>query len=316
VKKKQEPTKSKRSPHGDPSPEPSSDEAKSNEEWEVQIPEAPVAGEFESEGLPDIDEGTKVVLLAVNPYLVHVYWGIAAHDRELLERVFSRPGPRAQPVLRFYDVTRVDLDPTNVLGWFDVEIDLRAGNWYVHLENPAKSYFIDLGLRTEGGAFQCLARSNVAETPRAWPSDEVEENYLLVEDEYPRAGMIDLPGESAQVVETLLEVPSGDERDGGEAMGPERRGASRSAPTYGEAQGGEERGAEPKGLRFFHTAAPRESERKLADLLRRLRRRSGFAPKAAGRGEPRVPAKARADLTEVSERGFRTGVSSGSRQSS
>jgi hypothetical protein len=271
---------------------------KSAQQWEAETPEAPAALECESEELPDIDEETKVVLLPVHPYLVHVYWGIGANDLEEIERISRRPGERAQPVLRFYDITHADFDGTSAPSWFDVEIDLRAGKWYVHLQSPAKSYCIDLGLRTEGSGFHGLARSNVAETPRAAPSDEVEESYLLVEEGYHRVETVVPPVKAAEMAETLPEPPSAGEQHHKEEKGPDGRGASRSALTDDEA------------------AAPGEMERKLAELYqRRLWERSGFAPKAGGTGDPQPPGKGRADLTELSERNFRAGLSSGRKSS-
>jgi hypothetical protein len=293
VKKRQAPTKSKRSPHGAHPPQASPDEVKSAQEWEAETPEAPAVLECESEELPDIDEETKVVLLPVNPYLVHVYWGIGANDLEEIERVSRRPGEGAQLVLRFYDITHANFDGTSAPSWFDVEIDLRAGKWYVHLQSPAKSYCIDLGLRTEGSGFHRLARSNVAETPRAGPSDKVEESYLLVEEGYHRVETVVPPVKPTEVVETLPEPPSA-----------------------GEQHHGEEKGQGPKELRIFRTDAPGEIERKLAELYQRpLWERSGFAPKAEGTGDPQPSGKQRADLTELSERNFRAGLSWGRKSS-
>jgi hypothetical protein len=41
-------------------------------------------------------------------------------------------------------------------------------------------------LRTDDGQFRPLARSNIAQTPRAWPSGRAEETYMLVEGDYHR----------------------------------------------------------------------------------------------------------------------------------
>jgi hypothetical protein len=293
VKKRQKPAKSKRSRHrARPSP-PSPEEVKPAAEWEAETPQAPAALECESEELPGSNEETKVVLLPVNPFLVHVYWEIAANDMEEFGRVFRRPGPRVQPVLRFYDITHANFDDTSAPGWFEVEIDLRSGNWYVHLQSPGKSYCVDLGLRTEGGGFRRLARSNAAETPRAWPSDKVEENYLLVEEDYPRVEAVAPTGEAAAVVKTLTEPPYA-----------------------GKPQRGEEKARERKELRFFHPIALGELERILAEVYGRQRWGwSGLASKTEGTGDPQPLAKERADLTELSERSFRAGISSGRKSS-
>jgi hypothetical protein len=333
VKKRRDPTRSKGSPYGAPPPQHSPDEVKSAEEREAEVAGAPAALERESEELPDIDEETKVVLLPVNPYLVHVYWGIAANDLKEIERVSTRAGRRAQPVLRFYDITHINFDGTNAHSWFDVEIDLRAGNWYIHLQSPGKSYCIDLGLRAEGGGFHRLARSNVAETPRAWPSDKVEESFLLVEGDYRRVETVVPPVESIDLVETSRKPPWISELYRAEEIWPKHKklrifpraetavppvrppDAAEAPPEIPEARKryrGEDKGLEPNELRFFRTAAPGESERIVWELYKRRRReRLGFAPKAGGAGDPPPSRKERADLTELTERSFRAGLSSG-----
>jgi len=337
VKKRQKPRKPKRSPQRAAAPQASPHKESTAEEWEAETPGETAALEREWEELPDSDEETKVVLLPVNPYLVHVYWGIAPRDADVLERVFGRPGPGAQPVLRFYDISQAILDATNAPSQFDVEIDLQAGNWYVHLENPAKSYCIDLGLRTAGGGFHRLAQSNVAETARAWPSDKVDESYLLVTGDYSQVEKVAAAverGEARKAPAEALEVgaPARTEEN---KTGPTEGGISRpvaaavsagevapvvKAPTgtvyAGPPQGGEGRGPEAKEFRRFRKVAPGEIERKVAELFRPQGWESpGLTAEASGVGEPRPSGKERADLTVLSEEGFRTGISSGGKSS-
>jgi hypothetical protein len=162
------------------------------------------------------------------------------------------------------------------------------------LQSPGQSYCVDLGLRTEGGGFRRLARSNVAETPRAWPSDKVEESFLLVEGDYPGVASVAPLGAAAEVGKTPPEPPSAGAPHPGEEKGPGGRGASRSAPPDAD------------------TAPRGERERILAEFYQRLGwERSGVAPKAAGTGNPQPPEEARVDFTELSERSFRAGISSG-----
>jgi len=332
VKKRQKRRRSKRSPQPTPAPQASPDEERTAEEWEAEAPGETAALEREWEELPDNAEETKVVLLPVNPYLVHVYWGIAARDLKELGRIFKQPGPPAQPVLRFYETTQVDFDAAIAPSWFDVEIDLRAGNWYVHLESPGKSYCIDLGLRTAGGGFRRLARSNVTETPRARPWGKVDERYLLVEGDYSRVEPVVAPVEGADAVETPHAAPKD-----GEAPDAEENRARAAEPVIprpveatgspaevtqvgktpverlysGEQQDGEAKEPEAKELRIFHTVAPGEIERKLAELYRRQGQEwPGVTTKASSPGEPQSRQE-RADLTGLSESSFCAGISSG-----
>jgi hypothetical protein len=127
--------------------------------------------------LPRAYGRTTIVLMAVNPYLVHAYWEVVPKD---LEEAKGLRDPLAQPALRFYDVTGISFDGSNAHGCFDVDVQLAAENWYVHLWSPAKSYVVDLGLRTADGGFLALARSNIAHTPPASPSMKVDVRHLPV----------------------------------------------------------------------------------------------------------------------------------------
>jgi hypothetical protein len=165
----------------------------------------------------------------------------------------------------------------------------------------------------------------------------VEESYLLVKGDYPRAEALVPPDESTDVLMTPRETPEDGERHGSK----ENRARPTAPVTFhrveaaasreevievfkappetlytGDQQGGEENGREAKGLRIFRTAAPGEIGRRLAELYRQQGREwSGLATKASSAGEARPSGRARADLTEVSEKSFRAGISSGQKSS-
>ena len=108
--------------------------------------------------LPEWSGRPRVTLMAVNPYLIYVYWDF---------NLASLPSDTAAAALRFYDAA----------SYFDVDVDLRTGNWYVPLWNPAKTYYADLGAITASGEFVPLIRSNTIRTSRAWPAAEVQEGF-------------------------------------------------------------------------------------------------------------------------------------------
>jgi hypothetical protein len=287
VKKRKSPGRSKRPARVSRAPQTSPKKTESARRREVKPAKVPALPQREPEELPDFYEETKVVLLPVNPYLVHVYWGVGPHDLAEIGRFFTRLGRRVQPVLRFFDITYIDFDGANAHSWFDIEIDLRAKNWYVHLASPARSYCLDLGLRVEGGEFHRLARSSAVEIPRTGPSDQVAERFLLVEEDFRRAA-----------------VPPAEP---GDVLGNPPQPSRVSEPRHGI-----KNRQQPKELRIFRTAPPGENERKLEELYqRRVWERSGLAPQAPPRANPQASGKESADLTELSERNFRTGISSG-----
>jgi hypothetical protein len=136
--------------------------------------------------LPAWYDETRVILLPVDPYLIHAYWDVASSDLEKAKRRLGRKYRHAQAILRFYDITNVIFDGTNAGNSFDVDIELQAKSRYVPLWSPEKSYCVDLALKGPEGRFYVIARSNVAETPPAWPSHRVEERYLHIAEGYRR----------------------------------------------------------------------------------------------------------------------------------
>jgi len=124
--------------------------------------------------LPEWPGPPKLTLLAVDPYLVHVYW-----DFDLAKL----PPDTAAALLRFYD------ESTH----FDVDVDLRTRNWYVPLWSPAKTYYADLGAFTTAGEFIPLVRSNTVQTPRAWPVAEMEHRFVAGAAASPQPDESDLP---------------------------------------------------------------------------------------------------------------------------
>jgi hypothetical protein len=104
---------------------------------------------------------TELVLMPVDPFLVHAYWDFSAKEWEKIRR-------RRKPVvLRIYDVTMIRFDGTNAHSYFDLPLALEAQNWYIRLWSAEKSLCADLGWPRPDGSFETLVRSNVIQTPRA-----------------------------------------------------------------------------------------------------------------------------------------------------
>jgi len=288
------PIKSKKAGRGTQLPRRPSANAKLAEEKKSEIFQGSSGQPTKFLELPELSEHAKVVLLPVNPYLVHVYWEAAPNELEELERILGRPDPRARPVLRFYDITNIVFDGSNAHSCFDVEIDLRAGNWYVHLWSPEKSYCADLGVRTEGGQFYRLVRSNIGEAPRSGPSVKVEERYMLVQGDYHRVKTVPPP------VEHLAGLPK---------TPVELRGAAKPQIADKEPALTERRMPWP--------ADSSEIARSLAESYNlRVWEEPVPEPDAWLVDSPSPEAEDYTDITELNERSFRFGISSAKTPSS
>jgi hypothetical protein len=123
----------------------------------------------------------RVAVMAVNPYLLHVYWQVSERDSENIRDILHESAAEARPVLRFYDITCILFDGTNAHRTFDVEVDLRTMKWKVPVWSADKSYVVDLGYKGSEGYFYPIARSNVVNVPRAEPSPRLAEGRLPVE---------------------------------------------------------------------------------------------------------------------------------------
>ena len=346
---------SKLIPRDSASPDGIPDEVKSGEERDAE--ELFARARLEDEEIPGGDEETKVALLPVNPNLVYVYWEFSARDLEEMSRVFSRLGPRARPVLRFYEIAQANSGTLNSAGCFEVAIALSAGKWYVRLEDPANSYCLDLGIYLGQGSFRLLARSNVAQMPQACPSEKTEARYFRVDGNHPPADVVApegagatqsapsedkaraLPGRLPESGEALRTAPAESEPRVREMTGPEHRGAWKpvsasaghpreetdsaahpsafhSVPFYDASGDGGGIDWELEPTRLSPGAPDEETQRQFAEFYRQRNRDwARWSPGVECRKEPPAPAELRVDLTDLSERSFRAGLSSGQKPS-
>jgi hypothetical protein len=235
---------------------------------------------FETGTLPELGEDDRLVLMAVDPYLVYAYWSITPQRIEAAKALFGKDELEAY-VLRFHDTTGMDSDGVNCGNSFDVKIRLDAGKWYMRLWSPERRYCADIGLRGKDGRLVALVRSNLIETPAAWPHVKVDEAAALVEQGTPDSEVAVYVEPPAAAVALEAESPA-------VVPGAESPATALEAETPAAAP-----------------APPRADSRLV--LARKL------AEVAALREEPlpSVPAgDGERDLTEISERSFIPGVSS------
>jgi hypothetical protein len=126
--------------------------------------------------LPAAYGETRLVLLVVDPYLVHAYWEVAPEKlREATELA-----KQAKAVLRFYKKSEPAIEAT-VPDSFDIEIDLQSRNWYVHLWSPEESLYADLALQRNDGTLVRLVGSQVVHMPRVRPAIAIDQHFMKVE---------------------------------------------------------------------------------------------------------------------------------------
>jgi len=123
----------------------------------------------------------RIVVMVRDPYWLHAYWELTRQAVSRAEAALGQHWHGAKPILRLLDVTTHDTTSTTETIVRDIEIHGGCNSWYIDVQNPPRSYRIDVGYLSRNGQFYVLARSNVVTTPRAGISDTIDENWADID---------------------------------------------------------------------------------------------------------------------------------------
>ncbi len=140
----------------------------------------------ESWQLPAGYGDNRIVLLTRDPYWLYTYWEINHQRKELARQELADTYNRCRFILRVYDVTDIIFTGYNAHHFFDIGISEEANNWYINVGKPGRSYCVDIGLLTPDNKFILLARSNVVKTPLDRPSDIIDEEWMIVQEDFQK----------------------------------------------------------------------------------------------------------------------------------
>ena len=152
------------------------------------------------EDLPSGYGEDKITLMIKDPHLVYTYWELSS---ERIQREKTWFGWDSKLTVRIYDVTGVQFDGRNAVGYFDQEVMERIGSWYFDVGRPSHSFVSDIGLLSPEGKYLTLSRSNYIITPREGVSHELDDEWMLGDEEFWK--MYGFPGgvSSAQIQEMI-----------------------------------------------------------------------------------------------------------------
>jgi hypothetical protein len=131
--------------------------------------------------LPHEYGSERMTLLARDPYMALGFWEL---PQARLEKEKAWFGWDSKLCVRVYDVTGIQFDGSNAVAFFDQEVYERVGSWYFDFGRPTHSFCADLGLIAPNGRFLTLVRSNRVSMPRDGVSDVLDEEWMLVEEEF------------------------------------------------------------------------------------------------------------------------------------
>src|SRR5581483_11721331 len=119
----------------------------------------------------------RIVLMVRDPYWLHVYWELTHQAVQRAEAALGQDWHGSKPILRLFDVSASETTSTSETPVRDIDIHGGCNNWYIEVNNPPKSFRVDVGYLSKRGQFFVIARSNVVATPRAGVSDRLDENW-------------------------------------------------------------------------------------------------------------------------------------------
>jgi len=142
------------------------------EEQKPAVPSDTLTHEYGSE---------RMALMARDPYMAFSYWEL---PQARIEKEKAWFGWDSKLCVRVYDITGVLFDGTNATAYFDQEVYDRVGSWYFDFSRPMHSFCADLGLLAPNGRFLTMIRSNAVTMPRDGVSDVMDEEWMLVDEEF------------------------------------------------------------------------------------------------------------------------------------
>jgi hypothetical protein len=137
-------------------------------------------------GRPEGYTKDRLVVMVRDPYWLHAYWEISRQGVVRAEAALAQEWHSARPVLRLLDVS--SNSTTSAAETLVRHIDIHGGvnNWYIEVNDPPRSYRVDIGYLTASGKFFTLARSNVVMTPKAGSSDSLDENWSDIAENFDK----------------------------------------------------------------------------------------------------------------------------------
>ena len=159
----------------------------------------------------------RLLVMVRDPYWLHASWELTRGGIERARAAMGQYWHGARPVLRLNELSRNGTTSGARRIVRDIEIHGRVNNWYVDVQDPPKSYQLDIGYLSPCGKFFSLARSNVVNTPQPGSEQSFDKNWSEVAKDFERiyamsGGYADPEGsrELREAFEERLNRPVGD----------------------------------------------------------------------------------------------------------
>lgn len=129
----------------------------------------------------------RIVLMPRDPWWLFTYWDFSQEKIAQAVLDFGIHEKNKKWILRVYN-----LDDNCS---FDLDINYDVGNWYVNVNQPNKTWCVEIGLLTSEGYFYAIARSNSVKTAPFGVSSQIDEEYYMPDEDYWRMLGVNLSSE-------------------------------------------------------------------------------------------------------------------------
>jgi uncharacterized protein len=119
----------------------------------------------------------RLVLMVRDSYWLHAYWEVSRSTVERVQAAMNEFWHTAKPVLRLLEVAAGSTTNTSERVVREVHVHGGVNNWYLDVNDPPKSFRVDLGYLAANGRFHSVARSNSVTTPRPGANDALDQNW-------------------------------------------------------------------------------------------------------------------------------------------
>ncbi|NLW55184.1 MAG: DUF4912 domain-containing protein [Firmicutes bacterium] len=152
--------------------------------------------------LPPYYNETNIALLVRDPYWLYTYWDL---DAEIKAQLIKDYGNWDHVPLSLR-VRGEQESGGSQPEFFNVPVSTQTNNWYINVQ-PNRKYAVDLGYYSPAGEFVSLASSNTVTTPRDCISEVIDEEWMIIEEDFRRLYRLaggDPTAGSVELVESLL----------------------------------------------------------------------------------------------------------------
>ncbi len=139
---------------------------------------------LESAQLPWSYQDDRIFLLVRDPFWSHAAWDLNPNTPQATAWRHGLNLSEFHIALRMYDVTDIEFNGTNAHKFFDIDVNMLKGSWYLNVPEDDRNYCVEVGLKNGRGDFYMMARSNVILVPRNGVSSRLDEEWMVADEDF------------------------------------------------------------------------------------------------------------------------------------